>query len=74
MLATIWRYDSVSIRKKGCKDASAIIPPAACEVEITLSKRAVNPQYLRQNSAISSTIGAELGINPDPYRESYRSA
>jgi protocatechuate 3,4-dioxygenase beta subunit len=35
---------AVSIHKKGYTDASAIIPPAACEVEITLSKRAVIPE------------------------------
>ena len=33
----------VSTHKKGYADASATIPPAACEVEITLSKQAVSP-------------------------------
>jgi hypothetical protein len=30
--------------------------------------------YLHQKSAISSTIGADAGISPPPYRGSYRSA
>ena len=57
--------------------ASRWAPPIAASNLAQFASRFLQPRPKKcrpQNSAISSIIGADLGISPVPYRELYRSA